>query len=97
MFSDGNFSYGIEPVGSGEVSQHCGEVDQQVGLVVNTHLSVSFSIKPKQKPGQGGKIPKKTKTGNNILPTVSISLSTSHRDLESRQRYSISKLLYGKY
>uniref|UniRef100_A0A4W6BYN9 ADAM metallopeptidase domain 11 n=1 Tax=Lates calcarifer TaxID=8187 RepID=A0A4W6BYN9_LATCA len=86
MFSDGNFSYGIEPVGSGEVSQHCGEVDQQVGLVVNTHLSVSFSIKPKQKPGQGGKIPKKTKTGNNILPTVSISLSTSHRDLESRQR-----------
>uniref|UniRef100_A0A4W6BYT1 ADAM metallopeptidase domain 11 n=1 Tax=Lates calcarifer TaxID=8187 RepID=A0A4W6BYT1_LATCA len=87
MFSDGNFSYGIEPVGSGEVSQHCGEVDQQVGLVVNTHLSVSFSIKPKQKPGQGGKIPKKTKTGNNILPTVSISLSTSHRDLESRQRH----------
>lgn len=44
MFSDGNFSYGIEPVGSGEVSQDFREEkpsreDQLVKLVVNTHIS----------------------------------------------------------
>lgn len=43
MFSDRNFSYGIEPIGSGGVSQHTlSRADQQVEPAVNTPAFKTF-------------------------------------------------------
>lgn len=65
MFSDGNFSYGIEPIGSGEVSEDLHERRQ-------AHTK-------------------------KILKVFQLLTKRSMASRQSRQCYSISELLYGRY